>query len=147
MNYQQMINENDMDIPYLASVFKLPEISRYISIGERNYWKYVTTSEDVYFFKVYKDESLVATTHLEVVERILYLDIMVVPGQQRKGTATVVLGDILAGKLVCGFDRIEVSIDESNSASICLFEKLGFVCVSKEEELLNYVYEINQKAQ
>ncbi|MBR6536100.1 MAG: GNAT family N-acetyltransferase [Lachnospiraceae bacterium] len=146
MNYQQMMNENDADIPYLVSIFKLPEISCYISIDEQNYWKYVTTSENVHFFKVYENDVLVATAHLEVVDRVLYLDIMVVPEYQGKGIATTVLKDIQAGKLVTGFERMEVSIDESNVASIRLFEKMGFVYVSKEEELINYVYEVKEEA-
>lgn len=108
MNYQRMMNENDKDIPYLTSVFKLPEISRYISIDEQNYWRYVTSSDNVYFFKIYDDESLVATTHCEVVDRVLYMDIMVIPEQQGKGIATTALKDIQLGNLVSGFDRIEV---------------------------------------
>lgn len=145
MNYQRMMNENDKDIPYLTSVFKLPEISRYISIDEQNYWHYVTSSENVYFFKVYDDESLVATTHCEVVDRVLYMDIMVIPEQQGKGIATTVLKDIQLGNLVSGFDRIEVAIDENNVASIRLFEKMGFDFVSKEDELSNYVYEVKRE--
>lgn len=30
MNYQQIMNENDADILYLVSIFKLPQISRYM---------------------------------------------------------------------------------------------------------------------
>ena len=146
MNYQQMMNENDADIPYLVSIFKLPEISCYISIDEQNYWKYVTTSKNVHFFKVYENGVLVGTTHLEVVDRVLYLDIMVIPEHQGKGIATTVLRDIRAGNLVSGFDKIEVSIDESNAVSIRLFEKMGFVYVSKEDELINYVYEVKGEA-
>jgi len=145
MKYQRMMNENDKDIPYLTSAFKLPEISCYISIDEQNYWKYVTTGENVHFFKVYEKDSLVATTHLEVVDRVLYLDIMVVPECQGKGIATTVLKDIQAGDLVSGFDRIEVSIDENNVASIRLFERMGFDFVSKEDELLNYVYKVKKE--
>lgn len=146
MNYQQMMNENDADILYLVSIFKLPQISRYISIDEQNYWKYVTTSENVYFFKIYKNDVLVGTTHLEVVDRVLYMDIMMIPEHQGKGIATMVLRDIQAGNLVSGFDKIEVSIDESNVASIRLFEKMGFSYVSKEDELINYVYEVKGEA-
>lgn len=145
MNYQRMMNENDKDTPYLTSVFKLPEISRYISIDEQNYWRYVTSSDNVYFFKIYDDESLVATTHCEVVDRVLYMDIMVIPEQQGKGIATTVLKDIQLGNLVSGFDRIEVAIDENNVSSIRLFEKMGFDFVSKEDELLNYVYEVKRE--
>ena len=144
MNYQRMMNKNDKDIPYLTSAFKLPEISRYISIDEQNYWKYVTTSENVHFFKVYEKNVLVATAHLELAEEILYMDVMVIPEYQGKGIATIVLDDIQSGNLISGFDRIEVAIDENNVASIRLFEKMGFDFVSKEDELLNYVYEVKR---
>lgn len=145
MKYQRMMSERDTAIPYLESLFKLPEISRYISIDEQNYWKYVTISRNVYFFKAYDDGHLVATTHLEVVDRVLYMDVMVVPEYQRKGIATIVLGDIQSGNLISGFNRIEVSIDENNIASVRLFEKMGFDFVSKEDELLNYTYEVNRE--
>ena len=142
MKYQRMATENDADIPYLTQVFQRPEIAHYISIDEQNYWKYVTSSENIYFFKAYENDCLVATAHCEIFDGVLYMDIMVIPDYQRKGNATIILGDICAGKLVSGFKRIEVSIDESNTASIRLFEKLGFSYVSKEDELLNYVYEV-----
>ena len=145
MKYQRMMSERDKDISYLTTIFKLPEISRYISIAEQNYWHYVTSSDNVYFFKVYDDESLVATIHCEVIERVLYMDVMVVPEYQRKGIATIVLGDIQSGNLIAGFNRIEVAIDENNVASIRLFEKMGFDFVSKEDELLNYVYEVKKE--
>lgn len=118
MKYQRMMSERDTAIPYLESLFKLPEISHYISIDEQNYWKYVTTSRNVYFFKAYDDGHLVAT---------------------------IVLGDIQSGNLISGFNRIEVPIDENNIASVRLFEKMGFDFVSKEDELLNYTYEVNRE--
>ena len=39
------------------------------------------------------------------------------------------------------FDKIEVSIDKSNAASIKLFEKMNFKFVSVENELLNYAWQ------
>ena len=39
------------------------------------------------------------------------------------------------------FKRIEIAIDESNAASIKLFERAGFSFVSREDELLNFAYE------
>ena len=48
MNYIRITRENDIDIPYLTSVLKMPEVSRFISIDEANYWHYVTSTEYVY---------------------------------------------------------------------------------------------------
>jgi len=72
------------------------------------------------------------------------MDIMVVPEHQRKGIATKILNDIKSRKLFPYFEGIEVSIDETNAASIVLFEKMGFEFVSKEGELLNYSYYAKQ---
>ena len=81
-----------------------------------------------------------AATHLECFDGTLYMDLVVLPQDQRKGIGTQILKDILRGALPIAFDRIEVSIDESNTASRKLFQKMGFSFLSKEEELENYVY-------
>lgn len=141
MNYRKLTNSEDCDIPQILSVMRLPEVSRYLSIDEQNYWKYVTTAEDVFFFKVYDRDRLVATTHCEVADGTLYMDILVFPAFQRQGIAAAILSDIQNRVLPLSFDRIEVSIDETNIPSIRLFEKMGFSFASKEDELLNYVYE------
>ena len=39
------------------------------------------------------------------------------------------------------YERIEISIDETNVASLRLFENAGFIRVSKEDELINFVYQ------
>ena len=144
MKYQRITDINDSDIPYLSSILKSPEISRYISIDESNYWDYVTTTDNVFYFKVYNDKDLVAATHLEISNNILYMDIMVVPKYQNQGIASSILKDILSGILPPEFDYVEVSIDESNIASIRLFERFGFTRVSQEDELINYVYKVKQ---
>ena len=38
-------------------------------------------------------------------------------------------------------NRIEISIDETNTASLRLFENAGFIRESKEDELINFVYQ------
>ena len=48
--------------------------------------------------------------------------------------------DIQTGIFKLYFTQIQVSIDEKNSASIKLFEKSGFECIGKDEELLEYAY-------
>ena len=143
MIYRRLNSPNDPDIPYLTSALKQPEIARFISIDETNYWTYVTNTENVFYFKVFENDVLVAATHCEISNRTLYMDIMVVPTYQRKGVATTILNDIQSGTLLLDFDKIEVSIDKSNAASIKLFEKMNFKFVSMEDELLNYVYAKN----
>ena len=140
MIYKRIDNVSDPDIPYLIEILKLPEFSRFISIDEHNYWNYVTKTENVFYYKVLENGSLVAAIHCEISNKTLYMDIMVFPEHQRKGLATNILKDIKSDKLPLDFDRIEVAVDESNTASIKLFEKMNFEFVSKQDELLNYVF-------
>ena len=140
MNYQRIIGTDDPDIPYLTAILHLPEISRFLSIDDDHYWSYVTSSENVRYYKAYDGGSLVGAVHLETDQKTLYMDIMVMPDYQRRGMGTKILGDILGGKFPISFDTVEVSIDEANTASVRLFEKMGFLRVSQEDELINYRY-------
>ena len=147
MDYIRITSESDADIPCLSSALDLPEISRFISIDKANYWRYVSSTENVYYFKAYEDGILVGAVHCETADAVLYMDIMVLPKHQGKGIGSAILRDIQTGVLPLTFDRIEVSIDEANTASLRLFEKMGFDFVSKDEELLNYTYVVKIKSQ
>lgn len=140
MTYRLLKKTDDEDIPLILSVYKQPLISQFISIDAENYWKYITSTDNVYFYKIYKNDILVATIHLELVDRVLYMSVVVFPEHQKQGIATTMLKDIQAGKFELDFDKIQVSIDEKNTASIKLFESAGFVCVGKNTELLEYEY-------
>ena len=140
MNYQRITGTDDPDIPYLTAILHLPEISCFLSIDDDHYWSYVTSSDNVWYYKAYDGETLVGAVHLETDQKTLYMDIMVMPDYQRRGMGTKILGDILGGKFPISFDTVEVSVDERNAASIRLFEKMGFLRVSQEDELINYRY-------
>lgn len=141
MIYRRIDSQNDPDISYLDEILNLPEFSRFINVDKNNYWTYVTNTENVFYFKGFENDVLVAATHCEISNRTLYMDIMVIPTYQRKGVATTILNDIQSGTLLLDFDKIEVSIDKSNAASIKLFEKMNFKFVSVENELLNYAWQ------
>ena len=140
MIYRLVKKFDDEDIPTIRSVYKQPSISQFISIDEENYWRYITSTDNVYFYKIYKDDSLVSTIHLESDDRVLYMSVVVFPEYQKQGIATSILKDIQTGKLGLNFNKIEVSIDEKNTASLKLFENVGFVCIGKNEELFEYEY-------
>ena len=140
MTYCLLKKADDADIPLILSVYKQPLISQYISIDEENYWKYITDTDNVYFYKIYKDDILVSTIHLELDNCVLYMSVVVFPEHQKQGIATTIVKDIQAGKFELDFDKIQVSIDEKNTASINLFESAKFVCVGKDTELLEYEY-------
>ena len=140
MIYRLIMDFDDEDIPTILSVYRQPSISRFISIDEENYWKYITSTDNVYFYKIYKDDILLATIHLELVDCVLYMSVVVFPEYQKQGIATTILKDIQTRKIGLDFDKIQVSIDEKNTASIKLFESAEFVCVGKNTELLEYEY-------
>lgn len=143
MIYRLIKNLDDEDIPIILSAYKQPQISQFISIDEENYWKYITSSENVYFYKIYKDDIMASTIHLELDNRVLYMSVVVFPEFQKQGIATTILKDIQSGKTGLDFDKIQVSVDEKNTASLKLFESAGFICVDKDEELLEYEYRKN----
>lgn len=140
MNYCLLTDKYDESIPMILSVYKLPFIAQFISIDETNYWKYVTSTSGVWFYKVFDNNNLIATIHLELPKDVLYMHIVVFPKYQKNGIATKILRDIKNDIFKFGFQKIQVSIDEKNLASIKLFENAGFICISQNEELLEYEY-------
>ena len=140
LTYTRILTEDDSNIPHLLQIYQQPNVSQFISISD-SYFHYVTNTPNVYFYKVYENEKLIGAIHLEKNENLLYMDILIFPELQKMGFATRVIKDIQNDIFGLNYDRIEISIDESNIASLKLFENAGFTFVSKEAELLNYVYE------
>jgi RimJ/RimL family protein N-acetyltransferase len=134
-----MVSQEDKDIFLIYEMHTKPEIKKYISISD-NYFNYVTNTENVFFYKVYKDLNLVGTVHLEKNDNILYMDILIFPEFQKSGLGTKVINDIKDDIFNLSFKKIKVSIDENNIPSLKLFENSGFKFVSQEDELKNYEY-------
>lgn len=139
LTYKRMLLEDDTDIPRLKTTYQKPEVAQYLSISN-NYFHYVTNNENVYFYKVYANTSLIGSIHLEKQENVLFMDILVFPEFQRTGLGTKIIKDIQNDVFGLDYERIEISIDERNVASLRLFENAGFVWISKEDELINFVY-------
>lgn len=140
MKYIQITSIKDSDIPFLLSIHRLPETSRFISINEKKYFKYLTKTENVFYYKVFDAEKLVASVHCELSDKTLYLSLLVIPDFQNQGIGTAILTDIKNGVLPIEFEKISVSIDEDNFASLQLFKKAGFLQTSKEDELIDFIY-------
>ena len=139
LKYIRILSKDDRDIPVLTKILKSPEISRFLSIGD-NYFHYVTNTENVYFYKAYEDDTLIGSVHLEKSGALLYMSILVFPEFQRKGFGAKILEDVKNDFFDLGYENIGISIDENNYASVKLFENAGFSFVSKEDELINYIY-------
>lgn len=142
MKYIQIISEKDNDIPYIISIHKIPEISHFISINEENYFHYVTTTENVFYFKVYKNDDLVGTVHCELFDKMLCMSILVIPIFQKRGIGTAILYDIQNGVLPLTYTHIKVSIDKFNSSSLRLFKKMDFTKISEEEDLIDFIWSV-----
>lgn len=141
MTYSFLNSLSDPDISYLSRIHSLPEISRYISTDEENYWNYVTSTENVFYYKIYDKDAIVGTVHLEICEDSLYLSILIIPEHQNKGIATEVIKDIQTGIKNSFLKRIEVSVHMANTPSNKLFVKTGFREISTDGELINYMWE------
>lgn len=139
LTYVRIRSENDPDIPFLTQMYQKPEVAEYLAVSEA-YFRYVTTAEDVHFCKVYVEHQLAGTLHLEKQGNVLSLAILIFPAFQGRGLGTGVLRDVQADSFGLCCDRIEAAIDESNDASIRLFERAGFTFVSREEELLHFAW-------
>lgn len=142
MKYVQITSEKDNDIPYLISIHKIPEISHFISINEENYFHYVTTTENVFYFKVYKNDDLVGTVHCELFDKMVCMSILVIPIFQKRGIGTAILYDIQNGVLPLTYTHIRVSIDKFNSSSLRLFKKMDFTKISEEEDLIDFIWSV-----
>lgn len=139
LTYKRLLFEDDTDIPQLITIHQTSEIAQYLSISD-NYFHYVTNTENVNFYKVYEDGELIGSTHIEKQGTTLFMDILVFPEFQRTGLGTKIVKDIQNDIIGLNYERSEISIDERNTASLKLFENAGFIRVSKENELINFVY-------
>lgn len=142
MKYIQITSVKDNDIPYLLSIHKIPEISHFISINEKNYFHYVTTTENVFYFKVYKNDDLVAALHCELFNNMLCMSILVIPNFQKQGIGTAIFYDIQNGVLPLTYTHIKVSIDKFNSPSLRLFKKMNFTETSEDEDLIDFIWSV-----
>jgi len=142
LTYRRMILADDPDILTLNTIFQTPAIRQYIHISEP-YFRYVTENEHVYFYKVYENDSLIGSIHLEKQETVLFMALVVFPEFQRRGIGTSIVNDIQKDIFGLNYQRIEISIEEQNLASLRLFQKAGFVFTSKHEELIELVYDKN----
>lgn len=139
LTYIRLLNENDADIPQLLKIHQLPEIKLYINTTS-TYFYYVTNTENVYYFKVYDNDKLVASIHIEKMNSVLSMSVLVFPEYQRMGYGSKIIKDIQDDVFAFDYDTIEVSIDERNTASLKLFKNARFIYVSKEDELLYFTY-------
>lgn len=114
------LNIEDPDIPKLKEMMLE---SKYFSISDA-YFAYVTGAENVSLYKIVLDGEMIGGLQCEDVDHVLYLAIIIASKYRRRGHAEQALKTLL-----CQSEEIhtvKAHIEETNLASIALFEKLGF---------------------
>lgn len=132
------LRKNDKDMVMIKAMHNESSISKYISISEM-YFNYVTNTENVVYYKIIVDGRLVGGIHSEVLNDIMDISICILPEYQKQGFASFAMKKLIAS-IPQSISKIQVSIDETNVASIRLFEHLGFKKDRQEEELIDYIY-------
>ncbi|VEU82104.1 GNAT family N-acetyltransferase [Acholeplasma hippikon] len=130
----------DSDIEPLLKLYH--DNKKYISVSA-NFFEYVLENDFVYLYKIFSDDKLIGTLHLEQDDEILYLSIMIDKDYHHQGYATYTLKEVLKDSFHLGYKKIVVYIDKNNLNSIKLFEKVGFKFKEEDKELLTYVYDLS----
>ncbi len=131
----------DEDLSRLSDLLASEEDAPFISVDRDNYRNYVTSTDGVTFYKVYRGESLAAALQCEVTNGVLYLCVAVLPRCRREGIATAILTHLQRQ----WHGSIEAYVDERNVPSVKLFQKAGFTPSGKDGELALLVYNPHSK--
>lgn len=140
LTYKRLLSESDRDIAAICAEMDYPDVARFLNYDKEHYWSYVTTSTNVYYYKVYCNERLIGSIHLEIENSTMYMSILVFKNDRNQGLGKRIIDDLLSGEIPIQYERIEVFVDSTNCASVRLFEQCGFVCHSVDDGLLNYVF-------
>ena len=140
MTYTLLTSLKDTDIPILLEIHSLPEIKCFIDINTKKYFKYVTKSNNVFYYKIFDEDTLIGSIHCELSGKTMYISLLIFPEYQNKGYGTKTLREVINGSFLLDFETIEVSINNDNLPSLHLFEKVGFIRTSVDGGLVNYIY-------
>ena len=140
MTYTLLTSLKDTDIPILLEIHSLPEIKCFIDINTKKYFKYVTKSNNVFYYKIFDEDTLIGSIHCELSGKTMYISLLIFPEYQNKGYGTKTLREVINGSFLLNFETIEVSINNDNLPSLRLFEKVGFIRTSVDGGLINYIY-------
>lgn len=130
----------DEDLGIIKEGYSNPLVERFISIDNENYWSYVTKSENVYFYKLYNEDSPVGTVHCEVYDGVLYLSVVVFIQYQNRKIGSDAIKCVIEGITGLDFKEIQVSVDEKNTASMRLFQNAGFIKIGQKDGLVDLQY-------
>lgn len=127
MTYSLLTSLNDSDTPQLLSNHLLPEVSRFIDINEKKYFKYVTKTENVFYYKISENGKLIGSVHCEISGTVLYVSLLIFPEFQNNGFGTKVIKDIISGALSLSLASIQSK--SQSTKQICRL----FDCLKKSD--------------
>ncbi|QVK19004.1 GNAT family N-acetyltransferase [Mycoplasmatota bacterium] len=140
MNIEYVLLKQNDDFTSLLQLHKTSEILKFIHIDLDNYFNYVTTTDNVYYYKVIENNEIISGFHCQIINSILHLSIFVNPKYHHKGYGTIILYDLIKNKFNFNVTEIRASIEINNLKSIGLFEKVGFIKSTIDDELIEYSY-------
>lgn len=117
-------NDNYSD---LLKLHQTKEISEFIHVDLKNYFNYVTSTDNVYYYKMIKNNDIIGGIHCEIIDTVLHLSIFINPLFQNQGYGTKILNGLIKNKFNFNITEIIANIEYNNIKSINLFKKVGFV--------------------
>lgn len=131
-----LLQKEDSDTSVLKKLHKHPSVKKFISIG-KNYFKYVTESENVFYYKILFENNIIGGIHSEINGSKMYISVFISPDFRNRGYGKESVKYVI-NNFKDKVDTIEVAIDENNLPSIRLFESLGFEFTEKDGKLNTY---------
>ena len=138
LTFTMLESTGDKELEIIKENYDKPSVERFVEINKEKFWTYVTETENVYFYKIYKDAILVGTAQCELYDGILYLALVVFPEYQNKGIGSDIVKYIIDGRTGLYFNKIQVSIDRKNTASMRIFQKAGFSRIGNDGGLIEF---------
>ncbi len=133
-----LLQRNDSDIPVLKKFHILRSVKKFISIS-KNYFDYVTETENVFYYKILLNSKLIGGIHFEIHDIKMYISLFILPDYRNCGYGKASVKYVL-DNFTDKIEVVEVAVDEENYSSIRLFEGLGFKFTEKDGNLYTYIF-------
>ena len=133
------LTKNDPELEEMRRIHTKPSVSETVPISD-SYFGYVTSARGVVYYKVRAGNTLIGGIHSETIGTTLWLSIFIDEPYRQCGYGEQALKTLFSS-LPHAVKTIESRIQETNTASIHLFEKLGFLRVNHADS--HYTYRLS----
>lgn len=141
ITYEKLSGSDKDDIEFLKNCHKIREIEKFIKISDV-FFDYVTSTPNIYYYKIIINNKIVGGLHLQVKNQILYCSIWILPDFQKKGVAGCVINDLKSDCFKLNYNEIQAGINKNNINSLSLFKKLDFEETKVEDGIVDVKYVI-----